>query len=72
MLRENTRKEFEQARYEQDPQMISRMLIVGRDSLTKTLEKVTHNHLFSSLVLDCRKIINSSSTTTKYFIPSLR
>jgi hypothetical protein len=40
MLRENARKEFEQAKHETDPQMVTRMLLVGRDSLTKTLEKV--------------------------------
>lgn len=40
ILRENARKEFDQSRYETDPQMITRMILVGRDALTKTMEKV--------------------------------
>lgn len=40
ILKENARKEFEQARYERDPEMISRLLVVGRDALNQTMEKV--------------------------------
>jgi hypothetical protein len=42
ILAENARKEFEQARHERDPEMISRMLVVGRDALNQTMEKVTY------------------------------
>jgi hypothetical protein len=38
VLKENARKEFEQARYEQDPLVIARLLFVGRDCLNKTNE----------------------------------
>lgn len=41
ILKENARKEFEQARYERDPEMISRLLVVGRDALNQTMEKAT-------------------------------
>lgn len=40
VLRENARKEFEQARYETDRLIITRMLVVGRDSLNQIKEKV--------------------------------
>jgi hypothetical protein len=40
ILRENARKEFEQSQYETDPQTITRLILVGRDALTKTMEKV--------------------------------
>jgi hypothetical protein len=36
----NARKEFEAARYERDPVIITRMLFVGRDCLNQTMEKV--------------------------------
>ena len=39
IIRANARKEFEQAKYERDPEMIARLLLVGRDSLTQTMEK---------------------------------
>lgn len=39
ILRENARKEFEAARHERDPLLITRMLFVGRDCLTQTKEK---------------------------------
>jgi Complex 1 protein (LYR family) len=39
VLRANARKEFEQARYERDPEMIARLLMVGRDALNQTMEK---------------------------------
>ena len=40
ILQENARMEFEQARHESDPEMVSRMLVVGRDALNKAMEKV--------------------------------
>lgn len=39
ILRQNARKEFEQARYETDPLIITRLLFVGRDCLNQTVEK---------------------------------
>mmetsp|Transcript_11771 Transcript_11771/g.18087 ORF Transcript_11771/g.18087 Transcript_11771/m.18087 type:complete len:100 (+) Transcript_11771:32-331(+) len=36
VLRENARKEFEQAREEKDPLIIARLLVVGRDCLMET------------------------------------
>lgn len=39
VLRQNARKEFEQARYEQDHLVITRLLFVGRDCLNQTTEK---------------------------------
>ena len=33
VLRRNARKEFEQGRYETDPIVVARMLVVGRDCL---------------------------------------
>lgn len=44
ILKENARKEFEQARYERDPEMVSRMLVVGRDALNQAMEKVRRRH----------------------------
>lgn len=41
VLRMNARKEFEAARYERDPVIITRMLFVGRDCLNQTMEKVS-------------------------------
>ena len=38
-LRASCRQEFEQARHETDPALISRMLIVGRDAVDQTLER---------------------------------
>ena len=39
ILRKNARKEFEAARFERDPLLITRMLFVGRDCLNQTMEK---------------------------------
>lgn len=39
ILRKNARKEFETARHERDPTLITRMLFVGRDCLNQTVEK---------------------------------
>ncbi|GLT91950.1 hypothetical protein SLE2022_098110 [Rubroshorea leprosula] len=38
--RENARKEFEEARYEKDPEIITRLLIGGRDAVESALEKL--------------------------------
>jgi len=37
ILRSNARKEFEQARYERDPEVVARLLLVGRDCLNQTM-----------------------------------
>lgn len=39
VLKSNARKEFEQARFERDPLVVSRLLVVGRDCLNQTTEK---------------------------------
>ena len=36
VLKKNARKEIEEAKYEKDPLLIARMLVVGRDCLDKT------------------------------------
>ncbi|XWS25949.1 hypothetical protein CRYUN_Cryun27aG0111200 [Craigia yunnanensis] len=41
ILRENARKEFEEARFEKDPEMVTRLLIGGRDAVQSALEKLT-------------------------------
>jgi hypothetical protein len=38
VIRHSARKEFEDARFEQDPQLINRMLITGRDCVDKAVE----------------------------------
>ncbi|GLT35003.1 hypothetical protein SLA2020_094880 [Shorea laevis] len=40
ILRENARKEFEEARYEKDPEIITRLLIGGHDAVESALEKL--------------------------------
>lgn len=35
VLRKNTRKEFEQSRYESDPETIAKLLVMGRDCLNE-------------------------------------
>lgn len=40
VLQKNARKEFEQAKYEKDPLIIARMLVVGRDALNQTTDKL--------------------------------
>jgi hypothetical protein len=40
VLRVNARKEFEQARYESDPEIVGRLLVVGRDCLNQATEKL--------------------------------
>jgi hypothetical protein len=39
ILRVNTRKEFEVAKHERDPAMITKMLFVGRQCLNDTMDK---------------------------------
>ena len=51
ILKEGARKEFEQASVERDPVILARLLVVGRESLQKTMEKfkdkekVLENHI---------------------------
>ncbi|VFQ67647.1 unnamed protein product [Cuscuta campestris] len=40
VLRENARKEFEEARFETDPETITRLLIGGHDALQAALDKL--------------------------------
>ncbi|MBA0625521.1 hypothetical protein Godav_003308 [Gossypium davidsonii] len=40
ILRENVRKEFEEARFEKDPEVVTRLLIGGRDAVESALEKL--------------------------------
>ncbi len=40
VIKRSARKEFEAARYERDPIMISRMIVVGYDCVEKTKQKV--------------------------------
>ncbi|KAF6158024.1 hypothetical protein GIB67_004163 [Kingdonia uniflora] len=39
-LRENARREFEEARFESDPEVITRLLISGSDAVQATLDKL--------------------------------
>ncbi|KAI4321657.1 hypothetical protein MLD38_035015 [Melastoma candidum] len=40
VLRENARKEFEEARFEKDPEVVTRLLIGGRDAVDSALERL--------------------------------
>lgn len=40
VLRENARKEFEDARFETDPEIVTRLLIGGRDAVQSALDKL--------------------------------
>ncbi|KAK3424968.1 hypothetical protein EUGRSUZ_F01698 [Eucalyptus grandis] len=40
VLRENARREFEEARFERDPEVVTRLLIGGRDAVEAALEKL--------------------------------
>uniref|UniRef100_A0A7N0RBQ3 Complex 1 LYR protein domain-containing protein n=1 Tax=Kalanchoe fedtschenkoi TaxID=63787 RepID=A0A7N0RBQ3_KALFE len=40
VLRENARKEFEEARFETDPEVITRLLIGGHDAVQSAIEKL--------------------------------
>ncbi|KAF5838238.1 hypothetical protein DUNSADRAFT_3218 [Dunaliella salina] len=38
LLRESTRKEFEAARFEADPEIVNKLIITGRDAMHRTVE----------------------------------
>ncbi|KAL8524191.1 hypothetical protein ACS0TY_013965 [Phlomoides rotata] len=40
ILRENARKEFEESQFEKDPEVITRLLIGGRDAVQAALDKL--------------------------------
>jgi len=40
VLIDSARKEFEQAKYERDPLIIAQLLLVGRDCLNQSIDKV--------------------------------
>ncbi|KAH9611392.1 hypothetical protein KSS87_019506 [Heliosperma pusillum] len=40
ILRENARKEFEDARFEKDPEIITRLLVGGRDAVQAAIDKL--------------------------------
>ncbi|KAK9724125.1 hypothetical protein RND81_05G049900 [Saponaria officinalis] len=40
VLRKNARKEFEEARFEKDPEVITRLLIGGRDAVQAAIDKL--------------------------------
>jgi len=42
VLLKSARDEFEQARFERDPEIVARLLVVGRDSLMQVQEKFAH------------------------------
>ncbi|XXG83632.1 hypothetical protein AAC387_Pa10g1343 [Persea americana] len=44
VLRENARKEFEGARFERDPEIITKLLIGGRDAVQSALDKLAEKH----------------------------
>ncbi|KAF2297987.1 hypothetical protein GH714_006854 [Hevea brasiliensis] len=44
VLQENARKEFEEARFEKDPEIVTRLLIGGRDAVQCALEKLAEKH----------------------------
>lgn len=39
VLRQSAREEFEQARHERDPEIVNRLLVVGRDAVHQVAEK---------------------------------
>ncbi|GBG90929.1 hypothetical protein CBR_g51533 [Chara braunii] len=39
VIRQSARQEFEQARFETDPEMVARLLVGGRDALHQALER---------------------------------
>ena len=41
VLQKNARREFEQASYERDPEILARLLVVGREALDKSMEKMS-------------------------------
>ncbi|PKA56629.1 hypothetical protein AXF42_Ash012759 [Apostasia shenzhenica] len=44
VLRSNARREFEEARFERDPEVIARLLIGGRDAVQSALDKLADAH----------------------------
>ncbi|XP_077223287.1 LYR family of Fe/S cluster biogenesis protein [Tasmannia lanceolata] len=44
VLRENARREFEDARFETDPEIITRLLIGGHDAVQSALNKLVDKH----------------------------
>ncbi|TKY57599.1 Complex 1 LYR protein [Spatholobus suberectus] len=44
VLRENARTEFEQARFETDPEIVTRLLIGGREALHSAIDKLAEKH----------------------------
>lgn len=44
VLRKSARDEFEAARHEKDPEIINRLLVVGRDSVNKVAENFAKKH----------------------------
>lgn len=44
VLRENARKEFEEARFEKDPEIITRLLIGGRDAVQAAVDKLVETY----------------------------
>ncbi|KAK4598203.1 hypothetical protein RGQ29_015612 [Quercus rubra] len=44
ILRKNARKEFEAARFKTDPEIVTRLLLGGRDAVESALEKLAEKH----------------------------
>ena len=44
VLRDNARREFEQARFESDPEIVTRLLIGGREALESAIDKLAEKH----------------------------
>ncbi|XP_075659878.1 uncharacterized protein LOC142629723 [Castanea sativa] len=44
ILRENARKEFEAARFETDPEIVTRLLLGGQDAVESALDKLAEKH----------------------------
>ncbi|KAK1297716.1 hypothetical protein QJS10_CPB15g00355 [Acorus calamus] len=44
VLRANARREFDEARHERDPEVITRLLIGGRDAVQNALDKLVEKH----------------------------
>lgn len=39
VIRQSARKEFEDARFEQDPEIVNRLLVTGREAVQKSVDK---------------------------------
>ncbi|CAJ1972589.1 unnamed protein product [Sphenostylis stenocarpa] len=44
VLRDNARTEFEQARFETDPEIVTRLIIGGREALHSAIDKLAEKH----------------------------